>query len=298
MNKKDSILITYPPGGYGTFVEWALSYFSGDLTDESLPFRPSGSSHGYIGKPLDFGELSYFSLSSDKYFSSDLNFKFVRCHCLRNVGNYNFIESYINKYKTCVNYVINIYDDPNSTLLIFHNIINKIRPDLRKKYLDDVQNLTKITESDSLWEVREKYSFYLGVLYTTLSNRWLYPTDDDKIIKLSVTELVADFSKCLKMIFEKTGLRFDPTRAQILDDIILKWLELQKFINMQKLCEDIVHNVVNCTDFSWSPGQLTIYDEAFIQMLLRDLHGIELRCYNLNEFPTNSHDLRKLVINA
>lgn len=52
--------------------------------------------------------------------------------------------------------------------------------------------------------------------------------------------------------------------------------------------------VANQPFFSWGKGNLSIFGEAKVQQLLR-LQGYELLCANLNDFPTNSKELRKYI---
>jgi hypothetical protein len=39
-------------------------------------------------------------------------------------------------------------------------------------------------------------------------------------------------------------------------------------------------------------GPLTLIDEATIQMILRDVHKLDLMCYELDQFPENTKALR------
>jgi DNA-directed RNA polymerase subunit F len=291
MNKKDTIMVVYPGGAYGTFVEWAMAYFSGELEDERLPFRTTGSSHNYVGHPLDFIK---YPLTAEEYFSSDANYKFVRWHCSE---NYEYVAKHIDKYKKFVKYVVSLYDDQDSRLLVHHNAITKTMPEISEKFVKHINSLCNVSADDARWEIREKYSFYFRGIYN-FESVWRYPEDDDQVINVSVSELISDFPKCIRMIFEKTGLTFDSERVKSIDDITAKWLSLQKFANLQNLCKKIVSSVVNDKPFEWNQSDLTIYAEAFIQMMLRDLHGLDLRCYNINEFPTNSHDLKQLTFHV
>lgn len=59
----------------------------------------------------------------------------------------------------------------------------------------------------------------------------------------------------------------------------------------QQLVEDIA---ANQQFFSWRKENLSIFGEAKVQQLLR-LEGYELFCADLNDFPTNSKDLRQHI---
>jgi hypothetical protein len=64
------------------------------------------------------------------------------------------------------------------------------------------------------------------------------------------------------------------------------------------IVNDIVNSVIDNTIMHWEHLNLTLVDESWIQMILRDSHGLDLQCYNLNAFPKNTSDLKKLLINV
>lgn len=59
-----------------------------------------------------------------------------------------------------------------------------------------------------------------------------------------------------------------------------------------QLVNDIINNIDR--EFAWDSNQLTIAGEAKVQQLLA-MSGRNLKCYNLNVFPTNTQDLNKYV---
>lgn len=287
MNKKDTILIVYPGGAYGTFLEWCLSYFSGMLDDESMPFNfDTGSCHEFEGHPLDFPN----TISSEEYFSSDLIYPVARSH-----GNTNFsvhIKDYVERYKDYAGYVINIVPDDQCRLLTFHNAIHKIK-DL-EYFTKNIENLCELSAADTHWERREKISFKIKYFQ---NYSWYYGTGPNQLT-ITVYDIVYNLKNCLTSIFDKTKLSFDANRINKFDVIEQQWLGLQKFKHLDQLCHSIAKATATDNDLDWSDKNLSVYDEAYVQMLLRDLHKFDLKCYNLNEFPTNSHDLRKLLINV
>ena len=81
------------------------------------------------------------------------------------------------------------------------------------------------------------------------------------------------------MQFITNGLRFKYTQKDIIVD-------------------NIVNAIIAGTEYDWGEGKLSLIDESIVQMRLRDLHELDLKCYNLNVFPTNTTDLKKLLFNA
>ena len=62
------------------------------------------------------------------------------------------------------------------------------------------------------------------------------------------------------------------------------------------LVNTILSNLLSNSEFKWDSKDLTIVGEAKIQALLRD-NGRDLKCFNLNEFPTSIADLVQKVEN-
>ena len=290
MNKKDTILIVYPAGSYGTFLEWCLSYFSGLLDDDSIPFdATTGSSHKFVGNVLDFPN----SMSTDQYFSSDLNYRIMRSHGITEPTRR--IEDYIEKYKDYVKFLINIVADERSTLLTFHNIAHKIKQEDRADFFKSINSFCELSNNDKIWEQREKISFKIKYFHCHAN---YFGRKNSNQLTVTVSDIINNLKNCLETLFDKTGLAFDSSRMSNFNLIEQQWLELQEFKHLDQLCRDIAIAAATGSNIDWSGKSLTIYDEAYVQMLLRDLHKLDLKCYNLDEFPTNSHDLRKFLIHV
>lgn len=71
--KKETFLIHYPAGCYGTFVEWICHHFYNNRELNDLPFTDSGSSHKYDGNLLAPAKFKI-----PEYINSDKTLKFVR----------------------------------------------------------------------------------------------------------------------------------------------------------------------------------------------------------------------------
>jgi hypothetical protein len=72
-----------------------------------------------------------------------------------------------------------------------------------------------------------------------------------------------------------------------------KWTKAQQYIvDEYRLIDSIVSSILDNEDYNWPA--LNIIAESIIQKRLRDA-GYELKCYNLNTFPTNSKTLANLL---
>ena len=82
-----------------------------------------------------------------------------------------------------------------------------------------------------------------------------------------------------------------PTNIDKIDSIHTIWREKQFHMNKDQLINDIVTAIISNTFYDWKQHYLKLIDEALIQYHLRK-HNIEIKCYNLNSFPTNTDNLR------
>ena len=139
------------------------------------------------------------------------------------------------------------------------------------------------------WEIREFLSCFL---FTKNRYQSLLEYNHTNLIKITIPDLINKFEVTITHLLNEIGL---PIVRRDFEYIHQEWLAVQKHVNKDQLVEDIVHAVVNEFAFDWSQHQLTVVDEAFVQMRLRDLHNLELKCYNLNEFPVTSSELRKYI---
>ena len=73
------------------------------------------------------------------------------------------------------------------------------------------------------------------------------------------------------------------------------WLSKQIHINKDKQIDLIIDAITNSHYLNWQEYKLTFLDEMCIQRRLSD-NNIEIKCWNLNELPTNTNDLEQYLI--
>lgn len=287
MNNKDTVLIIYSAGSYGTFIEWCLSYFSGDI-EFSDPFvKSTGSAHSFIGHPLDFDKKLHAkvnSLDTEEYLNSNLSFKFARTHGRESESD--SMDSYLEKYTKYFKKVIFITFSNELLLLRIQNIIDKI-----KNPEQFTNQMLKNFDKGDIWEKREAISFWFdgAVMYPKLWNSRC----KDTFIELNLLDFVSDPMREINTVLNEIGMEnMHPDDTEV----FTHWRNLQKHINKDKVSCKIINSVVADEFYDWSTENLNIYDEAYIQSSLRTKHGIALKCFELNEFPTNTTELRKLLI--
>lgn len=300
MKNKDTVLIIYPGGGYGTFFEWCLTYFSGELKSDTYPLIPAtGSAHKFWGHPLNLEVLPgrhAKSLTIDEYLNSDDNFTFARSHGSKN--GY-FSQGYVDKYGSAFKYIVELRPDNTVVLEIFLNLLHKIPYEFSNKIIKEAYDLSSITDNDKTWEIREKLSFYLRGSYLYISSKENHISASN-VITIPISQLHSEFKNCILKVFDSIGISVSLNRESEMDAILADWASNQIFLNIDQQCQNFVNAVVAGENYSWpelSKLPLNIFIEAYIQMLLRDLHGFEIKCYNLDVFPTSAKDLKELLIN-
>ncbi len=146
------------------------------------------------------------------------------------------------------------------------------------------------------WALREFYSFYIYPAFYA-QNR----LDDVKAIQdinnvhVIHTEDFLSWETFLTMLIDvKQHCELLTPRLGEMEEIWNEWIVLQEHKNKDQIVLEIINNILADRKFDWADKNLTIYDEAMIQYYLRK-KNIEIRCNELNVFPTNINDLKELL---
>lgn len=292
---KDTFLIVYPTGAYGTFLDWCINWFSGQIDENVLPFTLNGSAHKWRGDAA--GDVISEAHKTIEWFLEQPKVPFtVRTHLTfteyKKAEHENLIKSYQKNFKK----VILINNDPDCHLLMFHNTMTKSNASSYNRTIDTVirnyKDRFNAGSSIPNWQLREMISFWHGDWNSQLRDTW-QPIPDEKIVNVGVKNLVYNFEECLCDLFD--NLKITMVRRNSLTEIKNQWLSLQKFKDSDQYFNNIVSNIatdqplqsINCNN---------IFDEAFIQWKLRSIYNLDLMCFGLNEFPKNSADLKTLLV--
>lgn len=280
---KSTTLVLYPPGGYGTFLEWALTYYSGN-TDISDPFTANGSSHNFVGNHLDSTNSRVGT--SESYFKSSLDFKFARTHGVTKTIS---AQDYYNKFGELVYKFICLEPSDSSMLLVMHNSFTKPSDRHKHRQAASTSNITGVDR----WEERSSIANWFYTYQSYLTN-WYKIHNAQNTIHIGIRDLVDDTKSILLQLFDKLNLDIIPSRWDRFDAVHSKWANLQRYSKIDHLCKQILESVVAGDDFTWDPTLLTIHDESFIQWALRSQHRLDLRSFELSIFPHNSIELMRL----
>jgi len=142
-----------------------------------------------------------------------------------------------------------------------------------------------------LWELREWFSIF----YSDWIQEWTesYRSTQSDFLSLSNVDFLYHPKQCLARIFKHCELTFN---EKDIDKFVKMWQNKQQYIiNNENLCRDIIANTIDQVSFSWQ--HTNIVQEAIIQKRLRDC-GYEIKCWNLNTFPTSTEQLYNLLEKA
>ena len=290
-NKIDTIPILYSPGGYGTFIEWCVRYFSGDKDVFELPFNKNGSSHKKHKNVLVYGirgwrkyrdpistnaivRLHPVTRPDDKL---DDNLKEIINSCHKNV----LIDSMALPMLT----INNKFD---KTCVFSGGWINR-QQGLRQNLLGWG---AETYDGMAIWEKRDFLSIFLMPQHLS-ETKFNVSSLPENVMLLSIVDLFENFELTILSLLEYYHL--SPVRTNF-KEIYDVWRPLQIHYGKDQLVTEIVDATINDKYIEWS--SLSLADEAIIQWQLRDLHKLDMLCYNVNVFPTNTNDLRKILINV
>lgn len=291
--KKQTVPILFAGGAYGTFLEWCLNYFSGAIEDQ-LPFESSGSSHGYHG--VHIGHINGWR----DYLAADVFYPVVRLHI--KTAKEESAQANLDEIVGFADRSIVLYANEDTIVLNLNNRFEKISDHGWLKTNEHLfaDNLlgwgNQRVEQLARWQLREFLSMYIWKQHldeTGLDTILAY--NNPKLLKIDIKNLFTDFALTIQQALDHSGL---PTARNNFEEVYCVWVSSQLHKNKDLLVASIVNSVINNNFMDWSGDNLTIVDESIVQMRLRDLHNLELKCYNLNVFPTNTQQLGELLIHV
>ena len=244
-------------------------------------------------------------MTTEEYFSSNINYAFARTHgqldTLGELPGYN-IKSYTDRVRHNVKKIVLLTVPKSAQLLVLGNSITKTTMATKKsgnfcsQVVKEFKDQFQVSDTNDVpaWQLREMISYWHERRLTELhANRYTEITDS-KIINISIRDLVDNFEHTIAYLCDALSIPIHDVNQLL--TIRQNWLSLQKFTDSDMVCQQIINSVLDNTEYSWRP--LHIIEEAFVQWQLRDLHKLDMLCYNLDEFPLTTSDLKQVLINV
>jgi hypothetical protein len=294
---KNTLIIAYNVGAYGTYLEWALNSL---LSDQSLqlPFTTKGNSHA-----SKLGHHLVYMTNFQQYIASDLDFVTARLHpkTEKNHSLKKNLEYILDR----VPRLILLYPDRCHEFMCICNYMTKISSgnpyqdamayvdpgDIYQNY--DVAPGTDL-QNIPAWIQREHMSFNLFDSWRD-QVEWYFPDQwqHDRAMIITTKDLFDNFETTLVHIRNFWGQNYKKNISEILT-AHSEMIKLQPHLGKDQFCAEIVNSIINPDQPIVEFGIIDMVGQAWIQHQLR-INGYELKCHDMNDFPTNTAQLRSLI---
>ena len=301
----DKIVITFNAGSYGSYLAWILCM----LTLEQEIFEPFdyelGNSHNM--RDLHKNNIHHI-LNPDKIYSKE-NLNIPKQRSIVKVHPKNKstqrVKQTLDNLVDIFGKTLLLYPTKSTYLLNIHNFLTKVWGDLHTSLLKTIRKsdiYKNYPDANGIqfenlpnWILREFMSFNVFASWED-QVEWYFPDHyKNKDVHLITIE---DILYNTKEMVERIKKIYNLTYIKSFDAIVpyhKKNIKLQKYLDQDKISNDILDALFTNKKMEWDPQSLTIISESFIQKKLRD-SGYELKCHNLNTFPNTISDLKRLVI--
>ena len=297
------IHILFVPGSFGSTVQYLIRQFNTELSNHKILYHADdlilldGSMHSFLktGHYRTIKEIEdYFNnkIDQDIIISSPI-YPMPDAHADTII---NLFQKYRPQDKYIFIWVANI-DQAEITLLAqYYKIFIGTNTTIGTVCGDNQHNIVNWNADYThwnqmqIWELREWFSIFYPV--------WVQEWIDAKQyvppnwLCVSSKDILENTNDTIIDIINHAG-EFNFNLKNEFDDFITIWkLKQQYLIDEHNTIKNIVKSIITNTLYTWT--KLNILSEAMVQKRLRD-EGFEIKCYNLNTFPTNSIELYQLL---
>lgn len=270
------IKVLFPPGCYGNYFTKCIYSYSNLRTEEfeDFFFDTTGSSH-----------------NRREHTQSN---KFINCGHLGqlDIEHNDLAISLIAEHNHYLDYYNNQFFKQQHGQLIEYIKVSLPEHEIQQKLKEHWGYESGLTEKTPHWILREWCSFWITDSWDHAYNDVRYQSISENII--NVNDIINNLEQTLSKLFDTIDLTLTVDSATI-NKNHKKFLSLQQFHNSQIRCMEWVDCVIN-SNLNVDLNIQTIFDEAYIQYLLRT-KGYEIYCDGVNELPTSSISMKKLIYN-
>ena len=280
-------VIVYSGGAFGSTLDYAMHEFSNELTKISAQVLDDGSMHSYHKEyhatTIDFVEqqpVGQYKTATIIYPGLDY---------LSPIDAVRKIKQILPPGQKVILIHFDTLDQVyRNQLFAYHKIpeyLNNVLKDKPRFWNPNYQAVSDM----QIYECREALSLsmqqapdYLQVLAAGDPN-WMCVTPDDILYNFKNTT-VNMLNYCELTLNQHCDI----------DIFYQTWFEKQQYIIEEFRTVQTIINSLQHRPTKWLP--ISIVGEAIVQCILRN-QGWEISCHNLNQFPTTTQDLKKILIN-
>ena len=306
----ERILIQFPPGCYGHFIQWCIEYF-GSKDDMPLPFESTGSSHR-VRKHRGLTSHNYddiYKHTEQKIWLSHATFDVdviakdfdhvIILHSITHplwVANNGMTKNGMKPTDYQSNMIEEFHTDTGRRDQFFPLWRSenwdrmRIWCDVHLKIDHNSNNVYYDSDSMEVWQLREKLSFFdlKDILGTPAP---MENASQDHSIVIDILLIKEAFTLTIQRIMQFLN---KPILKDNFDTVYESWIKQQVHSNKDNMINTICDNIRTNKDFVFDQP-LTCLDEIVIQHKLRT-KGYEIKCDGLNTFPTTMQQLRDIIV--
>jgi hypothetical protein len=280
---KDIILISYPSGGFGHFLYYALTELASDTAKTQLgllEFGQSGDCHNLI----KYTETYYMDPSSySTNVDIDISNKKVLILCDNGILNDQYQQ------------VKQIF--PNATIL--RSVIDlSVRPVIYQTYTlkaighkilanDSSMHVTENwIDADEKYSQRENYT----LMYHNWSFGWL---PDPNAVNISIEQLILDPMHTLTLIINELGM--EVTNLCKLQEITSSWLDAnKKYFEVYYNAKTVMDSVKSKTNIDISHIS-DLHQQGYINYCLESVYNITIPVYDYRNWFLTTGQIIKAI---
>jgi hypothetical protein len=270
------IKIVYPPGCYGTYLSRCLYEYTSLNTAPrvaTMTFDQSGSSH-IFRKNITAQQLIWNGHPEDIFWDIENNTSTV----IIIPHSDHFLDYWNNHFSKQTLEQVNEFV---LGLFSIEDINYKLKTGWGYEQFDT--NLPR-------WVIREFFSKWITDVWADrFQNNYYKQAPAEHSI--NAEDIIKNFIYTFDTICQRLGLE-KTVSNEFISHNHNEFLLGQKFINSQIKCNQCVQDTLDQQNSNLTIN--TIFDEAYIQHIFRTL-GYEIRCNNLNTFPSNTTEMRTLI---
>jgi hypothetical protein len=269
------IKVCFPPGCYGTYITRCLYNYTNLRPRNFIPleFDSNGSSHIHRDDK-EANEVIQWSHYNDALLNDTSQLLVILPDQLHYLDYYN--NQFVKQHeKELISY-----------------IEGQLSPDEIKQKLKSGWNYTEpLNQQIPSWILREFFSFWI---MDCLQNGYSLKNYNRVIANaiISTQDIFLNFEETFNKVCRAFNLQIN-IEPSIITETHQDFLNKQKFHLSQLKCQQWVYDTLLQVVDTPSPCQ-TIFDESYVQYLLREL-GYELSCDGLDIFPKTSSELHKII---
>ena len=291
--------IFYGPGMFGSTIEYVLSNMQNLKALNASSITEDGSLHSFKKTAHIWEEESVASINK------------LPSHSIPTViypNNTQHLPDILGSIATqqsknnILIYSKNTQDSELNLLFQYYKISLGCSPGHEPQGLSNFSNNVQFKQWNSnythwqdmqTWEWREWFSLY----YPDWISEWEESQHCVPVhwLKLSNRDILTDFEKIIRKMCQYCNIKIPIKLAESVTTFADAWTSAQQYIVDEY---DTIHRIVASIEvdsyYTWNNNTLSIISEAILQKTLKQ-KGYELKCQDLNTFPTNTKDLHSLL---